>query len=156
LAGDWGGRAIAPHVPSAKSGIAAEFFRRMVLSGRDFKSTVSRDESPVDLALLFAGDSRVIALAAAPPMQAGVARLVPVSKHAQGPAFLPTPENLRAGDYPLQLPLRVAYRRESARALQPLFHFLFSDELAPLLERAGVLPLSVATRRQQAAELEKM
>ena len=85
-----------------------------------------------------------------------MAKLLPVSLRADEPAYLPTPENLRSGDYPLQLPLRIAFRRESVRALQPLLHFLFSDELAPRLERAGVVPVPAATRRQAVAVLDRM
>ena len=127
-----------------------------MLAGRDFKPTVGRYESPVELAALVAGDNRVLGLAAAPPAKPGVANLVPVSPRADDPAFLPTPVNLHSGDYPLQLPLRVAFRRESALALQSLLNLLYSDELASRLERAGVVPLPEAARRRQRAVWEKI
>ena len=127
-----------------------------MLSGRDFKPTVGRYESPVELASLFAGDNRALVLAAPLPAKPGVAKLVPVSPRADDPAFLPTPENLHSGDYPLQLPLRVAFRRESALALQSLLNLLYSDELASRLERAGVVPLPEAARRRQRAVWEKI
>jgi ABC-type phosphate transport system substrate-binding protein len=155
LAGAWSGVAIAPMAPEAGVGIAAEYFRHVVLRGRDFKSNVDRFDSPVDLALRLAGESRAMALASAPPSKAGVARIVPVTMRADKPSFLPTPENLRSGDYPLRLPLRVFFRRESAAALRPLWRFLLSDELAPLLERAGVVPLPAAARQQQMLALER-
>ncbi len=155
LSGDWSGRAIAPQAPVAGAGIAAEYFRQVVLHGRDFKSNVGRYDSPVDLALRLAGDSRAIALASSPPSKPGVAKIVPVATRADEPPYLPTPENLRSGDYPLRLPLRVVFRRESASALRPLWRFLFSDELAPLLERADVVPLPAAARQQQVLALER-
>lgn len=156
VAGDWSGSGIAPHAPVAGFGIAAELFRHTVLLDRSFKTNVARYESIADLPSLLAGDSRAIILAAAPLPKAGAAKLVPVALRADDPAFLPTPENLRSGDYPLRLPLRVAFRRESARALQPLLRFLFSDELVTQLERADVVALPAASRRQQMALLEKL
>ena len=154
LTGDWSGSAIAPQVPAVGAGIAMEYFRQTVLHGRDLKSNVGRYDSPGDLVQRLAGDSRAIALAGAPPPKAGVAKIVPVAVRADEPAYLPTPENLHSGDYPLRLPLRVVFRHESEPAIRSLLQFLFSDELAQQLERAGVVPLPAAARRQQALAWE--
>lgn len=156
VAGDWSGSAILPHAPVAGFGIVSDFFRHAVLRDRNFKANVVRYESAADLPVLFAGDSRAIVLASAPPSKPGVAKLVPVALRPDEPAFLPTPENLRSGDYPLRLPLCIAFRRESALPLLPLVRYLFSDELVIQLERAQVVPLPVAARRQQVAALEKL
>ena len=155
LSGDWSGRAIVPQAPIAGAGIATEYFRQVVLHGRDFKSNVGRYDSPVDLALRLAGDSRAIALASSAPSKPGVAKIVPVATRAGEPSYLPTPENLHSGDYPLRLPLRVVFRRESSAALRPLWRFLFSDELALLLESADVVSLPAAARQQQMLALER-
>ena len=64
-------------------------------------------------------------------------------------------ENAYSGDYPLALPLRIVFRRESAAALRPLLRFLFSDGFTPVLERASLVPLATTARRQQTAALEK-
>jgi hypothetical protein len=156
LSGEWSGRAIVPQAPVAGAGIAAEYFRQAVLHGLDFKSNVDRYDSPVDLALRLAGESRAIALASSPPSGPGGAKIVPVAMRAGGAAYLPTPENLHSGCYPLRLPLRLVFRRESAAALRPLWRFLFSDELAPLLERADIVPLPAAARQQQMLALERL
>jgi len=155
LAGDWAGSAIASHAPAAGAGPTAEFFRAVVLHGGSFKSNVGRYDSLAELAPRLSGDSRAIALAAAPLPEARAGKIVPVSLRAGEPAYLPTPENLHSGDYPLRLPLQVVFRRESRRTVQPLLRFLFSDEAAPLLDQAGLVPLPAAARHQQQVALDK-
>jgi len=155
LGGEQAASAIVPHAPATGAGIAAELFRAVVLPGGDFRPDVGRYDSAEELAPCLAGDTRAIALAATLPSDAHATRIVPVATQARGSACLPTPENLHTGDYPLRLPLRVVFRPESRRALQPLLDYLFSDEAAPLLERAGLVPLPAAARRQQRAALEK-
>ena len=156
LGGDIAASAIVPHVPVAGQGITAEFFRQTVLQERPFRSSVVRDASPAEMALRLAGDRRALALAPARPSNAPGLKIVPVAVRTNEPAYSPTPENLHSGDYPLGLPLRIVFRRESERMLRPLLRFLLSDDFAPLLEHAGVIPLAPAARRQQSLAFEKL
>jgi phosphate transport system substrate-binding protein len=156
LSGDIAASAIVPHLPAVGQGITAEFFRRTVLQERPFRSPVVRDASPAEMVLKLAGDRRALALAPARPPNTPGIKVVPVAARANDPAYFPTPENLHSGDYPLSLPLRVVFRRESTPALRPLLRFLFSDEFAPLLERAGLIPLAPAARQQHSLAFEKL
>ena len=156
LGGDVAASAIVPHVPAVGQGIMAEFFRQTVLQERPFRSTVVRYAAPADLAFRLAGDRQALALAPARPPNAPGLKIVPVAARTGEPAYSPTPENLRSGDYPLGLPLRIVFRRESAQALRPLLRFLFSDDFAALLEPAGVIPLAPAARQQQLLAIEKL
>jgi len=155
LEGEIAGSAIALHVPAVGQGIAVEFFRQSILKDRPFKSTVARYATPAELVTRLTGDRRALALAPVRPPDSPGLRIVRVAARAGEPAFSPTGENLHSGDYPLALPLRIVFRRESAMALRPLLRFLFGDEFAPVLERAGVVPLAAAARRQQTAAFEK-
>ena len=156
LGGEWAIGAIAPHAPAVGRGIAVEFFRHVVLHDRVFKSTVTRYATPSELAVRLAADGRIIAIAPMRPNGNAAAKVVPVALRANEPAFTPTPENLHSGDYPLRLPLRIVFRRESAAALRPLLRFLFSDGLAAKLGVADVVPLASAARRQQILAVEKL
>ena len=155
LTGTWANGVIAPQVPAVGVGLAADFFRHTVLHDRAFKATVARFDTSADLMARLAGDSRIIALAPAPPRGMPSARVVALAARAGDPAFLPTPENLHSGDYPLRLPLWLVFRREWTPTLRPLLRFLFSDEAASLFDGAGLAPLPSAARRQQLLALEK-
>jgi phosphate transport system substrate-binding protein len=154
IGGELAPSAIALHLPAAGQGIAVEFFRTAVLGERPFKSTVERYATPGELARRLAGDRRGLALAAVRPPAAPGIKLVRLAARAGEPAYSPTPENVHSGDYPLALPLRMVFRRAAARRLQPLLQFLLSNEFVPVLERAQVVPLAPAARRQQALRLK--
>lgn len=155
LGGEWAGSPISPHVPAASLGLTVEFFRHAVLNGRAVKAVVGRYTSPADLALRLAGDSRAIALAPALPPNAAGLKILPVAPRPADPAFLPTPENLQSGDYPLRLPLRIVFRRDATGRLLPLLRWLLSDAAALVIERAEVVPAPESARRQQLLEWEK-
>ncbi len=156
LGGDWAIGAIAPLAPAAGRSIATEYFRHVVLHDRAFKSVVVRYAAIAELPSRLAGGSRAIALVSLRPAGLAGAKVIPVATDKAEPAFTPTPENLHSGDYPLRLPLRVVFRHESAPMLRPLLEFLFGDEAAADLERAGVVPLAPAARRQQLLAAEKL
>jgi phosphate transport system substrate-binding protein len=155
LRGDLAASAIVPHLPAVGQGIATEFFRQITLGNRPFRSTVMRYTTLGELTARLAGDRRALALSPRRPPEASDLRIVPVAVRRGEPAFSPTAENLHSGDYPLGLPLRIVFRRESVPALRPLLSFLFSDEFAAKLDVAGVVPLAPAARRQQAREMEQ-
>ena len=155
LEGEIAASAIALHVPAVGQGIAVEFFRQTILGDRRFKSTIERYATPAELVLRLTGDRRGLALAPVRPSDAAGLKIVRLAVRAGEPAFSPTAENLHSGDYPLALPLRMVFRRESARTLRPLLQFLLGDAFVPVLEQAGVIPLAPAARRQQATALEK-
>ena len=155
LDGEWTNSIIAPQVPAVGAGLAAEIFRHGALRDRAFKLNVGRFDSPDELALRLSGDSRVVAVVAAPPPAAFNARIVAVAAQTGEPAFLPTLENVHSGDYPLRLPLWLVFRREQTAAVLPLLRFLLSDEAVPLFERAQLAPLPSGARRQQVLAAEK-
>ena len=72
------------------------------------------------------------------------------------PAYLPTPENVHAGAYPLRLALYVSFPREKAQELQRFLKFLLSDETAAALAPADFVPMPVGVRNQLVFEIEEM
>lgn len=155
LTGDWADAAIESHAPAVGTGLAIELFRHVALQGGSLKSTVHRFRAPTDLSVHFLGDSRGIVIAPGPVPNAPGMKIVPVAAREREPAFLPSPENLDSGDYPLRLPLRIVFRRESVPGLSELIRFLLSGEGGLLLERAQVVPLPLAARRRHLLALER-
>lgn len=155
IGGEWADSLITALAPEVGVGIAVEYFRHLVLAGREFKPNVIRYTDAAGLAARFSGEMRGVALAAVMPAAVPELKVLPVAVRARGPAFLPTPENLHSGDYVLGLPLRLVVRREALPALLPLVRFLGGDEGAPHFERAGVVPLPALRRTQQLLAFEK-
>ena len=155
LAGDFAASSIAVHAPAVGQGIAVEFFRQAVLKDRAFTSAVMRYATAAEMVGHLSGERRGLAVAPVRPPNAPGVKIVRVAVRANEPAYSPTPENLHSGDYPLALPLRLVFRREAARTLQPLLRFLFSDEFAAALEQVQVVPLAPAAREHQRTALEK-
>jgi phosphate transport system substrate-binding protein len=157
--GAWAEAPIAAVAPEVGVGFALEFFRRGALRDAPLRATIARYRSPAELARLLSGESRALAIAGSPPENSAAVKIIAVSTSgsaagsATEPAFLPTPENLHSGDYPLRLPLKIAYRREAAGELGPLLRFLAGDGAAPHFEAAGLVPLPPAQRARQLAAL---
>jgi hypothetical protein len=154
--GDWTGKRIAAIAPETGTGIALELFRHTVLKDREFKPALVRYTTPAELAAQFGGETRVIALAAAIPPGLAKGKVVALSVRPGGPAFAPTAENVHSSDYPLRLPIRVVFRSDAAGRLRLLLQFLAGDAAATYFERAGVVPLPVAARTQQAVALNAL
>lgn len=147
---------LVPVVPEVGVGVGAEYFRHAVLRGGGFKPRVVRYRDLGALGRHFEGERPVLALATALPAQAMRMKMVAVARKTGEPAFLPTPENLHGGDYPLALPVRLVFRVEALARLRPLLCFVAGHGAAPHFERAGVVPLPAALRAQQLEALAKM
>ena len=100
LTGAWPNGVIAPQVPAVGVGLAAEFFRHTVLHDRAFKATVVRFDTSADLMARFAGDSRIIAPAPAPPRGTPSARVVALAARTGDPAFFADPRKSALGRLP--------------------------------------------------------
>jgi phosphate transport system substrate-binding protein len=156
LGGDWATAPVGVLAPEVGAGVVLEYFRHAVLRDRELRANAVRYRDPVALQRRFSGEARALALAAAPLAEPAPAKVVPLAARAGYPAFLPTPENLHSGDYPLRLPLRLVFRREITRELRSLLAFLLGDEAAAHFARAGVVPLPATARAQQLAAVQKM
>lgn len=155
MKGEWAGSPILALAPEVGTGIAVELFSHVVLRDRKLKSNVVRFRDPAGLVSGFSRDARALALAADLPTEAPALKVIAVALRPAAPAFLPTPENLHAGDYVLRLPVRLLIRGEVLPDLVALVRFLCGDDGAPHFERAGVVPLPRFARGQQLLALEK-
>lgn len=151
--GESGPSLIVPTAPDVGMHLTLEYFRQAVLRRGVLRPGIGRYRLRTELSALFAGESRVLAIAPAPP-EPEVAKVIAVAMGPKSPAFLPTPENVHAGNYGLRLPVRVIFRRETRAALRPLLRFLQGDEAAGPFAAAGMVPLPPAIRAQQVLALD--
>jgi phosphate transport system substrate-binding protein len=154
--GGWGTSAVSAMAPEAGAGLALELFRHAVLGGRGLKPNLQRYRTAAELSAEFGRDSTVMALASELPADLAGAKVVPIVVASGQPALFPTPENLHAGRYPLRLSLQVVYPADKAAALGPLLRFLFSEEAALVLARAGLAALPVGARADQLRRLDAL
>jgi phosphate transport system substrate-binding protein len=142
--------AVSPH-----AGLAWPLFQRVIL--QDATSKAALEFSPSGAALgqrLLAAENNigVTGIASA----SGGLRVLALAAGPAEPAYLPTPENVHAGAYPLRLVLYVSFPRTKAPELQRFLKFLLSDEIAAALAPADFVPLPVGVRNQLVFELEEM
>jgi phosphate transport system substrate-binding protein len=159
LKGEWGTSRVVPLAPAPGSGVGLELFRHVVLGERALKSEVVHYKDAADLARHLAGTSRPLALATVRPDERHKVKLLAVTRGPQSAAFLPTPENLHTGNYPLRLPLRAFFRRDTAArapAVRGLLKFMLGVDAIGPLARAHVIPAAPRLRAEQLAALEKM
>jgi len=155
LTGEWAEQLITPLAPANGLGLSGEIVRHSALRGGAYRSQTLRYSSAADLGQRLAGDTRAITLAAALPVGLSSHRILPVTVQARDPGFLPTPENLQSGEYPLSLSLRIVFRRDGPAKLVPLIYFLLGDEVARAIQRTEIVPATPSLRRQQLLMLGK-
>lgn len=153
--GETGSKDRTPCVISPQAGLAWPLFQRVILQDTAPKASLTFSQSGAALArrLLAAENSiGVTGIAAA----GGGLRVLGVAAGPAEPAYLPTPENVHSGAYPLRLVLYVSFPRAKAPELQRFLKFLLSDETAAALAPADFVPLPVGVRNQLVFELEEM
>ena len=156
LTGEWASRAIVPQAMSPGAELSLELFRRIVLGEGKLRGVVAVQSSAGALLRKLETDAGGIALIAARPADLKKIRVLPVTRADRDIAFSPTPENVHTGDYPLRLPVWLVVRREAAREQLNFLRFLLSDDVAPLLDRAGLVTLPLPARNQLVFDLEQL
>jgi phosphate transport system substrate-binding protein len=125
-------------VPSIGSGTGEEYFRHAVLGGNALKAHVARYRSESELVSRLTTESQAIALAEGISCATGT-RCLALAAEASQPAFLPTSENIHAGQYPLRLPIHLVFRTDRRANAEPLIEFLTSAAAASLLARENIV-----------------
>lgn len=154
-----GGRTelVYPALCSPDGHFVRELLAGLVCGGAPFRPDVRReftDEAAVQLA---ASRSDILLIMARQPD--GVGRALPVADDREGrsrPAYLPTPENVHSGDYPLRLPVVLHLKKERARSLRPALDWMCSDVAAEILRARGLYPAPAEARRRWLLRLDTL
>lgn len=147
--GAWNDAVIGLFAPEAGSGITAEFFRHAVLRNRTWRPNVHRYAAAGELQAALGAESRAIALAPSLPRDAKGIKVLRVTSRAPRPAVSPNPASLHDGTYPLRLPVWAVVAPGRQVAVAGLVEHLYGDDIARILERAGVSALPPAARAEQ-------
>ena len=148
--GEGGSRLAMPGKGDEASGLSLGLLQHKL--GRPMHHQFDPDELGED-AQDIQGD---ILIRAFPPLPDDDWETVAIALKQTGRAYQPTPINLRRGDYPLNWPLRLVFRRNDVESLYPLLRFLLSDEIAQKLREVGMVPLPEAVRRERIFDLERL
>lgn len=154
-----GGRSelVYPALCSPDGHFVRELLSGLVCAGAPLRPDVRQGLTPDAAAQLAASRSDILLIVAQAP--SGVGRVLPVADGREGrptSAYLPTPENVHAGDYPLRLPVVLHARRDRARALRPALTWLCSDEAADILRQRGLHPAPAEARRRWLLRLDTL
>jgi ABC-type phosphate transport system substrate-binding protein len=166
-----------PLVTRYELSVATPMFRNRVLRDQDFRTTTSFFTSDAQSLEYLAGSPQSIGILAVPPTvntvrivalaasgnpedaantadDAGAYALAPGSNRntttanaTPHTAYLPTPENLHNGDYPLAVPLYLVIPKKNLPALRPLLPALLGDAFADALLKAGFVPIAKNFRK---------
>lgn len=148
-------QAIALHAVEPNGALTLPLFCRLALNGADLKPLASAAALDGVLARVAASSNGIGLVPTVPPPGRGL-RVIALAADVRAAAYLPTPENLHDGSYPLRLPLHVVFRRDAAPRLMLLLRFLLSDECADALAPAHFQTLPAGARNQLVFELEEM
>jgi phosphate transport system substrate-binding protein len=152
--GDWSPRAISGMALRRGQGLSLDIFRYNVLQNPELKPTVTLLDSLAETYQRLQGEEGGIAILPSAPPPGTRLKVLLLAKGSSDVAYPPTPENLHTGDYPLRLQVNVVFRRGEAARYSQLLRRLLSDETAPALQAAGVMPLPVQARNQLVFDLE--
>jgi phosphate transport system substrate-binding protein len=156
VTGPWSARVITPLV-ARRDALAFDLFRYTALKSPELKATVVTVDDAATLYGRLAGlDEGGLALLATPPPEGLPLKVLLVAKNDRDVAYGPTPENLHSGDYPLRMPVQLVFRKSEAKRLNGVLRQLLADETAPVLLKAGIIPLPVQARNQVVFELESL
>lgn len=156
VTGAMSARVITPLV-ARRDALAYDIFRYNALKTPEFKATVVTVDDSATLHSRLAGlDEGGLALVSTPPSEHLPLKVLLVAKGDRDVAYGPTPENLHSGDYPLRLPVQLVFRKSDAKRLNGVLRELLADETAPVLVKAGIIPLPVQARNQLVFELENL
>lgn len=127
-------RSIKPLISQNEMGVSTELFRHLVLAHAAMKLTVN-ELTDVEIEKMLVDNVTVVAVLSHLP-KTGKVKALMVSKDSQSPAFGPKDDNIYFGDYPIRLPLQIAYKKDSEAELIPLLRILLSDEVTEALRES--------------------
>lgn len=154
VTGEWAPRNILPNISGPGVGLTYDLFRYTVLTSPELKPTVGVQASLAESLIRIRGDEGGIAILPALPAKQPRLKTLLVARGAQDVAFGPTSDNVHSGDYPIRLPVYLVFRKDAAKALQPVLRYLLSEDAVPLWEEGGMVPLPIQVRNQQIFDLE--
>lgn len=144
-----------PFAVSLQAGLAWPLFQRVILQDAPPKAALTFFPSGTALAQKLRVAENSIGVTGIASASGGL-RALALATGPAAPAYLPTPENVHAGDYPLRMVLYVSFPRKKAWELQRFLKFLLSAETAAALAPADFVPLPVGVKNQLVFEIEEM
>lgn len=143
--------ALIPCVGDPSKTNAVSFFQSRVLPRYTLRSAVRSFISDTEAFKDIINNPGVIAIVGSlPPSDAPIKTIsvADTTDDPKAPAYAPMFTNIYNGDYPLTIPLYVVYPTQKRLELKPILSFLYSQEMATPLKKAGFLELAPKLREQ--------
>jgi phosphate transport system substrate-binding protein len=153
LSGGWGARSIVPFIYQDSWGIFPAVFQSMYREGSKFRAGTRRIPD-TNLAVSEASSQNASILLMMYGYPHSGMKLLPIVGDRGQIAYLPTPENIESGRYPLVMPIKLVYRKSSIRQLTPLLFQIYSDDAFEQAKSLGIAAPSEATIARYRLNLE--
>lgn len=154
VGGSLANQGIIPVIQSNQHHLASEIVRHGVLSSPHFRTNARIAETHQQAVQLLLLEGASLGLIGRPPRERTL-RVVPIRQSGEQVAFLPTPENVFEGDYPLGIPVMLEFRRDDQTKLQPLAEVLFSEPMAAVLAEGGMVPVPLSAQLRYLGEFNR-
>lgn len=160
LTGVWGMRPILAFAPTMQEGMSVEIFKNIALDNAPLKGTVRLlDSAAAVISTLSTQEGALGFFHSLPEGAPATIKILSIStgrgQHGSL-AFAPTMENAYLGDYPLNLPFKIAFLKGKEAVAAQLVHYLYSDEFSEFLKTKGFLPLPSGIRRNFTLGVDKI
>ena len=135
-------------------GMVSPLFRKVVLSGGDYRPEVNFMAGDNEALAYVAENAGAIALLALPP-EGDRVKTLRVKATKEGNAYAPDASNLYNSDYPIAIPLYLVFPKVKQATLQPFVAPVFSDATAAALQETGFMPVPKNIRANAIQRLDK-
>lgn len=156
VTGEWASRSIVPRSLQHSPLPTADLFQHLVLRSRPLDPTLRIESNEAAMAARLSSAEGGLALAVRVPATMKGVKALAVSIETGAVAYMPTAAAIERGEYPLQWPVWLIFRRSEVRRLYPWLVLLLGDEVASALEHAGLQVTSKASRANQIFALERL
>lgn len=158
LSGDWAARNVAPTaVTPVRQSLALDLFRHAALRSPRLRRGINYEEDLEGIERRFSQETNAIALLPQLlPAGMNAVKVLPVSKGGEERAVTPSAESVHSGEYPLRLPIYLAFSPENGGELREVLRFLVGAEAAAALEAAGLMPIPELHRQRLYFEFERL
>jgi len=151
--GPWSARPVTLHAVRERNHLDLELFRSTVLGPREMRVNVRYWDSDAEMLEQIGEDSTALGICAEEEVHPQVRSLF-LALRSDSQAYNATPQSVYYGDYPLRLAFYAVVPEGASADVAEVVRFLFSEEMAAVLEKAGYVPVPETERRQFQMDLD--
>lgn len=156
LVGEDSTRSIIPYALVGQPGMLLELFAFVVTNSHPLNPGLKFLNTDEEILQVLQSTDGGVVLAGQLPLKSNGVKSLAVAKTPGGVAFLPNPDAVHRGDYPISWPVYLVFRRDQVKRLYPQLRYLLGQEVAESLQKAQLTPVPAAARSELLYGLETL